>query len=160
MIELSEKAREKATSDELLAILGKLSFDQKRFIIARQNTDTDKEAAEAIGIRPRVVYDWRHRGAPLDEALALMALDGVTMALSLRRGALAKAMAVKVAGLDNRNARIRQGVATEIIEAELGKAQEFIDLTSKGERVGKATDEDIAKAVAIVRASGGGDMGG
>jgi hypothetical protein len=51
-----------------------------------------------------------------------MAMDGVYTALEIRRRALPEAMAVKAAGLQSDNERIRQQVSTEIIEWELGKA--------------------------------------
>ena len=122
---------EKAMSEQLTDILEQLSFDQKRFIIERQQTSTDKEAAEAIGIKPETVYRWRQEGAPIDEALSLMVHDGIVMATHLRRKALAKAMAVKVAGLDEADNRLRQGVATEIIEWEMGKAGQKMELSGK-----------------------------
>jgi hypothetical protein len=118
----TEQNRGKPSSDELAAILGELSTDQIRFVVARQEFATDKETAEAIGVKPATVSDWKYKGAPIDDAVRLMALDGIVVATELRRRNLAKAMAVKVAGLDESDARLRQGVATEIIEWEMGKA--------------------------------------
>ena len=121
---MDEKAP-KSTSDNverLEQLLGQLSTNQKRFIIARQEFSTDKEAAQSIRISPDTVKNWKYNGAPIDEVVDLMANDGVVMALHLRRKALAKAMAVKVAGLDSDEERTRQHVATEIIEWEMGKA--------------------------------------
>jgi len=89
--------------------------------VARQEFATDKEAAQEIGVKPDTVYQWKHKGAPIDDAVRLMALDGVIVASTLRRRHLAKAMAVKVAGLDDDDNRLRQNVATEIIEWEMGK---------------------------------------
>jgi len=60
-----------------------------------------------------------------------MAQDGLVTALHLRRRALARAMEVKLRGLDSRDERIRQAVATEIIEWELGKASQKIDLSGE-----------------------------
>lgn len=51
-----------------------------------------------------------------------MALDGLVVARHIRRRNLAKAMMVKAAGLDAEDERIRQSVATELIEWEMGKA--------------------------------------
>ena len=121
---MDEKAP-KSTSDDaerLEQLLEQLNTNQKRFIIARQEHTTDKEAALSIDISPDTVKNWKYNGAPIDNIVALMANDGVVMALHLRRKALAKAMAVKVAGLDSENEKVRQDVATEVIEWELGKA--------------------------------------
>ena len=65
------------------------------------------------------VYRWPDE---VRQAVRLMAGDGLVTALHLRRRALAKAMLVKVRGLDTDDERLRQQTATEIIEWELGKA--------------------------------------
>ena len=123
---IEQKAPE-GTSDDaarLEALLGQLNTNQKRFIIARQEFATDKEAAESIKISPDTVKNWKYGGAPIDEVVDLMAHDGIVMAMHLRHRALAKAMAVKVAGLDEDDKRLRQNVATEIIEWEMGRAMQ------------------------------------
>ena len=110
------------TINALEQMLGQLSIDQVRFVVSRTEVATDKEAAQNIGMSPETVKRWKREGAPIDDALRLMAHDGAVTALHLRRRHLAKAMAVKVAGLDDPDAKIRQSVATEVIEWELGKA--------------------------------------
>lgn len=114
--------QEKPSSDELTQVLKRLSTDQIRFVVARQEFSTDKEAAIDIGLKPDTVYQWKYDGIPVNEAVRMMAVDGIHVARELRRRHLAKAMAVKVAGLDLNDDRLRQGVATEIIEWEMGKA--------------------------------------
>lgn len=108
-----------ADDSELDAVLARLSIDQLRFVVARQECATAREAARKIGLSESTVYRW---GGDVETAVRLMAHDGLTTALHLRRRALAKAMAVKVAGLDSGDERVRQAVATEVIEWELGKA--------------------------------------
>jgi len=110
---------EKSISDTLESVLGQLSTDQIRFVVARQEFATDKEAANAIGIKPDTVYHWPEI---VKDAVRLMADDGLVTALHLRRRNLAKAMLVKVKGLESDDDKIRQSVATEIIEWELGRA--------------------------------------
>lgn len=97
--------------------------------MARQEYATDKEAAFAIGVKPDTVYQWQHKGVPIGEAVRLMAMDGIIVARTLRRRNLAKAMAVKVAGLDLDDAKLRQSTATEIIEWEMGKATQRQEVT-------------------------------
>jgi len=128
------------TSDDqqrLASVIAQLTADQIRFVVKRQETPTDYEAAEAIGISPSTVKNWKYKGAPIDDAVKLMAADGIVIARELRRRNLAKAMAVKVAGLDSESERVRQSVATEVIEWEMGKAKQKVDadVTSAGERV-------------------------
>jgi len=115
-----QKKAEKSTS-ELDLVLSELTNDQIRFVVVRQEYSTDKEAAEAIDILPNTVYKWK-RSSPIDEAVRLMALDGLVTAQHIRRRNLAKAMAVKVSGLDSDVEKLRQDVATELIEWEMGRA--------------------------------------
>lgn len=126
--------QEKSTfdADRLTEILPQLTTNQLRYLVARQDYSTDGEAAEAIGMKPNTIYKWP---SIVDEALRLMASDGVFVAREMRRRALPKAMAVKVAGLDSENERIRQDVATEIIEGELGKPQTNVDIKSAGQPI-------------------------
>lgn len=121
--------QEKSSSDQLEQVLDKLSIDQIRFIVARQQFSTDKEAAEEVGLKPDTVYQWKHKGVPIEDAVRLMALDGLVVAQHIRRKNLAKAMLVKVSGLDLDDERLRQTVATEIIEWEMGKAKQTTELT-------------------------------
>jgi hypothetical protein len=108
-------------SARLSEIVSQLTITQLRYIVARNESKSDKEAAETIGIIPATVKGWENK-ALVDDAVRLMLSDGVITARELRRRNLAKAMAVKVAGLDRDNEKIKQDVATEIIEGELGKA--------------------------------------
>jgi hypothetical protein len=147
----SETNQEKSSS-ELDQVLQRLTADQIRFIVARQEFSTDKEAAEEIGIKPDTVYQWKHKGHPIDSAVRLMALDGVIVAQHIRRRNLAKAMSVKVAGLNSEDEKLRQGVATEVIEWEMGRAT----LTGKdGGPIETKTnvtglDSGIAEAMALL----------
>lgn len=122
------------TSDRLEEVLRQLTADQKRFVVARQSRTSDRSAAESIEISPNTVKNWKVKGAPIDEAVDLMALDGVVMALLVRRENLAKAMLVKIAGLDSDNEATRQRASTEIIEWELGKAMQPTKLKGTGEK--------------------------
>lgn len=101
--------------DELLKVL---TTDQIRYVIARQETSTDKEAARKIGVSNSTVSVW---GEPVKRAVQLMAIDGVHVAREILRRNLPKAMAVKAAGLESDNEKVRQDAATEIIDREMGK---------------------------------------
>jgi hypothetical protein len=119
--EIAENCISEPSDDELSQILSQLTVDQIRFVVARQECSTDREAARAIGMSESTVYRWP---ATVKRAVELMVRDGLTTALHLRRRALAKAMLVKVKGLDSGDERVRQAAASEIIEWELGKAQQ------------------------------------
>jgi len=120
MTETQERI-EKSTSDQLVEVLARLSTDQIRFVVARQEFSTDKEAADAVGVKANTVYGWKAT-APIDDAVRLMAHDGLVTAQIIRRRALAKAMSVKVKGLDSENEIVAQRSSTEIIEWEMGRA--------------------------------------
>ena len=111
-----------ATTERLEAVLAELTTDQKRFLVARLECSKDKDAAKMIGVSENTVKAWKYKGAPIDEALDLMACDGIVFARHVRRRSLAKAIMVKKAGLDSDDEGLRQKVATEFIEWEMGKA--------------------------------------
>ena len=113
------KNQEKSISEQLSDVLEKLSLDQIRYVVARQEFSTDKEAAESIDLKPDTIYRWP---SEVKDAVRLMAFDGLATAQHIRRKALAKAMLIKVKGLDSGDDVLRQRVATEIIEWEMGRA--------------------------------------
>lgn len=125
---------EKSTfdADRLVELLPQLTTNQLRYLAICRDFPSKGDAAEAIGMKPNTIYKW----PPIvDEAEKLMAGDGVLVAREMRRRALPKAMAVKVAGLDSEGEKIRQDVATEIIEWELGKAGQTVDVNLTGEPI-------------------------
>jgi hypothetical protein len=133
------------TAPDLQELLDRLNLTQIRFFIARQDCDMDKDAAAAIGITASAVKSWPPAiKETIRQALVLAARDGVVTALHLRRKTLAKAMAVKVRGLDSADERIRQGTSTEIIEWELGKALQKSQINMRAEVVQVA--EEIVDA--------------
>ena len=112
-----------APGGDLEAVLDRLTIAQIRFVVARNATAFDKDAARAIGLSASTVKSWpKEQKADIAEARRLMAIDGITTAMHIRRRHLAQAMAVKVAGLESDDERVRQSVATEIVEWELGKS--------------------------------------
>jgi len=115
---------ENQEKQKLQTILAQLTKDQLRFIVALQEYHTKDAAAKAIGIKVATVYNWS--AELIDEAARLMALDVATAALELRKRNLIKAMGVKAAGLDSKNENVRQKASTEIIEWEMGKAEQPI----------------------------------
>jgi len=130
---MSEEVLEKSTFERRLEeIMPQLSKDQLRFVIASLDYPTKKDAAEAIGIRVNTTYGWPPIG---NGAIKIMATEATGAALAIRRRNLVKAMAVKAAGLDSADESIRQKAATELIEWELGKAGQPVDVTSGGDKI-------------------------
>jgi hypothetical protein len=114
---------------EMDGVLRELSPEQLRWVVARLECNTNKEACRRARVAEATLYRW---GDVVHRAVDVLARDGVRTALELRRRALAKAMLVKVDGLDSRDQRVRQQAATEIIEWEMGKAAATVDLRSEG----------------------------
>jgi len=132
MEEIQEIPQKSTFSEELAEIMEKLSVDQIRYVVARMDYSGKGEAAKAIGLEPNTVYKWP---PVVDRAIEIIARDTLASAKAIRRRSLVKAISVKVKGLDSKDERIRQSAATELIEWELGKAQQKTDITSAGKQV-------------------------
>lgn len=134
--------QEKSISERISTIWPKLNRNQRRFVVAMQECATKKEGAELIGIEPDTVYRWP---SIVDEALKALSDDIETAVRDILYSAAAKAAMVKTAGLDSDDEKLRQAVATEIIERAIGKVpqrnenreitweDEVIDALRKGE---------------------------
>lgn len=141
---MAENCTSEPSGDELESVLEQLTTDQIRFVVARQECATDREAARMIKVSESTVYRWPD---VVKRAVALMAADGLKTAMHIRRKHLAKAMLVKVRGLDSDDERIRQSSATEIIEWEMGRANQPVSGDVAGAIIvaigGIDPDEDI-----------------
>jgi hypothetical protein len=111
---------------QLQEALGRLSHDQMRYVLARLRTSSKKAAAADVGIPYDTVCHWP---AYVDEAVDLLLLDTIAAAKALMVQGVAQAMAVKLAGLESLSEKVRQGVSTELIEWNLGRAPLAIALT-------------------------------
>ncbi len=106
-------------------VFSQLSDSQWRFVTAMVENPkfSKKNAAKLIGITPDTVYRWpKFVDAAIEQARANIH----SAALSMRRQAVLKAIAVKLALLDSDEEAIRSKAATEIIEWELGQAKQDI----------------------------------
>lgn len=107
---------------------------QRRFAVSMQEHPTKKEAAEAIDISPNTVYNWP---SIVHTVVDFMANNIALATLGILQANATKAAMVKAAGLDSDNEKIRQDVATEVIDRNLGKATQRQELTGKdGEQIG------------------------
>lgn len=119
----SETKPQKSTIDSDPFAL--LTDSQWRFVTAMiDNPSFSKaDAARAVGLRPNTVYGWP---GSVDTAIEEARKDMHRAALTVRQKALLKAMRVKLALLDHKDAKLRDKVATDLIEWELGKASQPI----------------------------------
>jgi hypothetical protein len=135
MIENNITTAEKSISEQIDELLPELSHNQMRFVVAMLDLGrgaSKKEGAEMIGVKPDTVYRWN---GVVDTVIELFRTQSVLVAQRIREQNLIKAMMVKVAGLDSDNERVRQAVASEIIEWALGKALVKQDITSDGKPI-------------------------
>jgi len=132
-------------SNQLMELLKSLSKDQLRFVVAMQEYNSKKEAADALGLKRSTVYNWART---VDEAIKLLQLDILESARQMRKSALLRAMMIKIVGLDSPDEKVRQNVATEIIEGEMGKATQRQEVAGSMRYIlDRSKDDDIAEEV-------------
>ncbi len=107
---------------------GELSPLQRRFVVAMQEHPTKREAALAIEISPNTVYNWPKI---VDEAVEFMTGNIALATLGILQANATKAAMVKAAGLDSDNEKIRQDVATEILDRNLGRPTQRQEVTGE-----------------------------
>ena len=109
---------ENHTSKQLNEIWSQLSRNQRRFVVAMQECATKKEAAGMIGLDPQTIYKWP---SIVDDAITAFSDDVENSVLHVMKSYASKAVMVKGDGLDSEDEKLRQSVATEIIDRVLGK---------------------------------------
>jgi len=118
--------------------------------------NSNTKAAKRAKVSINTVNTWRKSGVPIDEAVSLLADDGIIMAEEILHDALIEAAEVKAAGLRSRDERVKQGASSEIIDRNMGKAtqKQQVDITSKGEQIagGPSTEEQSRALVALYEA--------
>jgi hypothetical protein len=110
-----------------------LSDTQWRYVTAMVENPTfsKKDAAEHLKLSPATVYEWTQKAPYVELALEQARHNVHNAALSMRKQAVLKALAVKIALLDSDDENVRSRAATELIEWELGKASQQLDIGNK-----------------------------
>lgn len=122
--------------DNLQAELDQLTDQRLDYVRARSMVNTDSEGYRNAGIAKASFYTW-----PSDEREKLNAIaqwlkrQTVVRALMVMQDAAEEAARIKVSGLKSRDERIRQSAATDILDRNLGKPSQSIDMTSGGEKL-------------------------
>ena len=131
-----------ACSARVEQVLRQLTYEQVRWVIARAEVTTDKQACGLVGMNYGTYVHLGDTRKLMDEVVRLMLYDAAVTALHIRRRALARAMAVKVSLLDSDDERVRDKAATDIIEWELGKAPQHVQQqdSEQLEKLGKLFD--------------------
>ena len=115
--------------DELTTKLDQITNSrQLDYVLARAEVSTDKAGYLDAGIHKTTFYDWSKETREYLNGLAReLKLETALKAKLVLRAATKEAAEVKVSGLKDPNKRIKQSVATEILDRMLGKPVQKID---------------------------------
>jgi len=120
-------------TSELSGILKQLTADQLKFVAARLNARTDKDAAETIGIPSQTVYNWSNKSA-VDEAVKLAQLDTIEVARERLRRLLVTAIDV-IEDEMKEDGKHRLDAAKEVFDRVGLAIVRALDITSGGKSI-------------------------
>ena len=146
---VSESA-EKCSVEELLA---EATPEQRKWVMARLWTTTDREAAEKVGLHRNTPGRWPNKDE-LDRAILLMLEEPMEQARRMLEAALVEATQVKIGGLKSRNEQMRQEVASEIIDRVKGAVAQRIEHTGAD---GGPIEQRVEQVVVYLPDNGRGD---
>ena len=123
------------------------------YVLARSEAFSNNQALKACGfsvgwLRNKDVEDLNARADSLRK-------DKAIRASILLSEAVEEAARVKVAGLKSRDDRVKQAVATEIIDRELGKVLQRTELTGEVSIEVEDARESIQRKLAAISTSSG-----
>lgn len=122
--------------NDLRADLDDLTDERLDYVRARSLVNSDAQGFRDAGISKSVFYSWPAEEREKLNAIAQrMKRETVARAWMAIQDAAADAARVKVEGLKSRDERIRQGAASEILDRNMGKPKQAVDVTSNGESV-------------------------
>jgi len=115
-------------------LLKSFSTVQLRFIAARPYFTSDKDTAKYLNIPYLTIRSWNNK-QEINEALRLMAQDGVVVATEIFRRNVTKAAQEIADELDHKSVGVRHTAATDILDRIMGKATQPVELYGKVEYV-------------------------
>lgn len=116
--------------------LDKLKDKRLDYVMERAKSETDIAAYKKAGISKTTFFAWgKEEREHLNEVAQMIKRETATRAIMVLQDAAEEAARVKVAGLKDRDARVKQAAATEILDRTIGKSMEKVDLTSGGEKI-------------------------
>jgi thermostable 8-oxoguanine DNA glycosylase len=122
--------------EDLRTVLDGLQDKQLAYVLSRAKAVTTAEALRNAGLGKNVYYKWTEEEREhLEEVAYRLQREQAVQAILVLQDSAKKAAEVKVAGLNERDARVRQSVATEILDRTIGKATDKLDVTSGGESI-------------------------
>lgn len=122
--------------DDLQTVLAKLEDNRLDYVRARSLVNSDAQAYKDAGIAKAVFYRWpAEERDKLNEIAQQLKRATVARAIMALQDAAEEAARVKVAGLKSRDERVRQSAASEILDRNIGKPSQGIDLTTGGDKL-------------------------
>lgn len=115
-----------------------------RFVAARLESDTDKEAALKIGLLPTTVSAWPEREL-IKEALTLMTQQATQGARAILHRNAIKAAMVKSKGLDSDDPKIAQQAASDILSWVIGKPTQRNEISLSDDDLNDAIKRELAE---------------
>jgi len=125
--------------NSLPEILKRLDAAQLKFVAVRMHVQTDREAAEAVGIAPQTVYNWSNK-EEVNEAVRLAQLDTVEVGREQLRRLISKAIDVLEDKLDAGHL----SAVVQVLDRTGLEAKSGLDITSKGEKLSDSGNEHRA----------------
>jgi hypothetical protein len=106
------------------------TIDQWRFIAARLNTSTDKEAAEMIGVNVATPPRWPNK-PEINKAVAELQSEAVSGAVAaLKQSSLQAAMTI-IGLMRSEDEAVRLRAAQDVLDRANGKASQRTEITGK-----------------------------
>ena len=122
--------------DDLRTVLDGLQDKQLAYVISRSKSVSTAEALRNAGLGKNVYYKWTEEEREyLEEVAYKLQRENAVRAMMILQDNAVKAAEVKVEGLKDRDSRVKQSVATEILDRTIGKASDKLDITSGGDSI-------------------------
>ena len=114
--------------------LNGLEDQRLAYVMARSKVNSDAQGHKEAGITHTTFYTWKKEERDHLNGLAQKIKREIALrALMILQDATEEAARVKVGGLKSRDERVKQGVATEILDRGIGKVSDKLDVTSGGD---------------------------
>ena len=119
--------------NDLQTALANLEDRRLDYVRARSLATSDAQAYRDAGIAKAVFYTWpAEEREKLNELAQQLKRATVARAIMVIQEAAEEAARIKVAGLKSRDERLKQHAATEILDRNMGKPSQALDVTTGG----------------------------
>jgi hypothetical protein len=137
--------------DTIQTLLDQLEDKRLDYVMARSRVSSDRQAYLDAGISRQTFYGWpTEERERLNDIAQQLKRAGAVRALMILHDAAEEAAQVKVEGLRSRNERVKQDVATEILDRNLGKPNQPVSQDISGEVSIGITPVDYRTAIASI----------